>query len=71
MKNYSVAIFLRKAVNFGKTATVKERLMLYIIPANSESDAYVFARSKAFKKYPGYEIKHFVVKKEPVKYKPF
>ncbi len=71
MKNYSIAIFLRKTVNFGKAATVKECLKLYIIPANSESDAYINARSKAYHKYPGFEIKHFVVKKKPLKHKPF
>ena len=71
MKNYSVAIFLRKTVNFGKTATVTEHLRLYVIPANLESDAYDLAKLNALWEFPGFEIKHFVVKKEPVKHKPF
>ncbi len=71
MINYSVAIFLRKTVNFGKTATVKERLKLYVIPANLESDAYDLGKLRALQELPGFEIKYFVVKKEPLKHKPF
>ena len=71
MKNYSVAIFMRKNVNIGHTHTVKERLLLYVIPANYEHDAYDFGKEKAFKAYPGFEIVYFVVKKEPVKHKHF
>ena len=71
MKNYSVAIFMRKNANIGNTHTVKERLLLYVIPANYEHDAYDFAKLKALKEFPGFEIIYFVVKKEPVKHKPF
>ncbi len=63
MNAYSVALFLRKTVKFGKTATVKERLKLYIIPANLESDAFDMAKSRAYVSLPGFDIRYFVVKK--------
>lgn len=63
MNTYSVALFLRKTVRFGKTVTVKERLKLYIIPANLESDAYDMAKSRALCSFPRFEIKDFLVKK--------
>ena len=63
MNTYSVALFLRKTVTFGETATVKERLKLYIIPANLESDAFDIAKEKANISLPGFDIKYFVVKK--------
>ena len=47
MNTYSVALFLRKTVRFGITVSVKERLKLYIIPANMESDAFDLAKEKA------------------------
>ena len=62
MNTYSVALFLRKRVNFGKTATVKERLRLYIIPANSKVDAEKFGRRRANDELPGFEIKYFIIK---------
>ena len=63
MNTYSVSLFLRKRVNFGETATVKERLRLYIIPANNMMDAEKFGKKKANTELPGFEIKYFIVKK--------
>ncbi len=63
MNTYSVALFLRKSVRFGSTVSVRERMELYIIPANLESDAYDMAKSRALCSFPGFEIKDFVVKK--------
>ena len=61
MNTYSVALFLRKTVKFGKTVTVKERLKLYIIPANLESDAFDLAKEKANIELPGFNVDYFVV----------
>lgn len=61
MKNYSVALFLRKSVRFGSTVSVKERMTLYIIPANLESDAFDLAKSRALCSLPGFNVDYFAV----------
>ena len=61
MNTYSVALFLRKTVRFGITVSVKERLKLYIIPANMESDAFDLAKEKANIELPGFNVDYFAV----------
>lgn len=63
MNTYSVALFLRKTVKFGLTVKVKERMKLYIIPANLESDAFDMAKEKANIELPGFNVDYFAVKK--------
>jgi len=61
MNTYSAALFLRKTVRFGSTVSVKERLEIYIVTANLESDAFDLAKEKANIKLPGFKIDYFVV----------